>query len=227
MKTWRSQRMTMLLTALLQDNKDCKNEILKVLKLTVAILFAILCVLCSYYKPWTDDVWKHEFCAMWWLCVSKHIFSQLLRVDRRFPILVLGTEDGAIRMWTSTNYRSPDYALTKHAETPTVLGYFLSSSTILSIINKIMFIHKPYVETQRKFPSIHNAIDKIYWNFQVFLGSSNLSSNFRTNLEMLSVHKPYVEIHWKFPRIHNSIGLIYWIVFRFFREVRILMNFEL
>ncbi|KAM0920424.1 hypothetical protein ACQ4PT_007520 [Festuca glaucescens] len=37
-------RMTMLLTALLQDNKDCKNEILKVLKLTVAILFAILCV---------------------------------------------------------------------------------------------------------------------------------------------------------------------------------------
>jgi hypothetical protein len=45
-----------------------------------------------------------NFCAMWLLCVSKHIFSQLLGVDRRFPILVLGTEDGAIIMWSSSNY---------------------------------------------------------------------------------------------------------------------------
>jgi hypothetical protein len=47
-----------------------------------------------------------------------------------------------------------------------------------------------YVYSQTvKFPRIHKAIDMIYWFFfQVFLGSSN----FRTELEMLSVHKPYV-----------------------------------
>jgi hypothetical protein len=57
-----------------------------------------------------------------------------------------------------------------------------------------MFIHKQYVEMERNFLGIHNAIDVIYWNFSNFSGKfeiwGQILGKLKENaLEMLSVKK--------------------------------------